>query len=276
MISVTFKSRHEAVSLNTHIAEVIKEPLHFQIHKETLTIGLEDEPLSVDFRTKFIGIFVDFIIDTYEEKWLLDIISSTFYFKDKHDQEEILEIVQAIFDGEKTDLPRLDILPSRRNVIKEAVRDIFEDRTSLSFQSVIRFRLNKYRTCLQKYVELAIDEYKLQQEYQAFIDKLRRIVKAYRPLHHTIYVIDDHPFKLFDKNHNYIKNVHSIRSFYPLLKQWGIEAEPSILLTLIGLAPKNIFVYTDRPDNGMMQTLQNVFEERVTFLPKSTAVTINK
>ncbi|MBM7644778.1 putative sporulation protein YtxC [Scopulibacillus daqui] len=276
MISVTFESRHEAVSLNTHIAEAIKEPLHFQIHKETLTIGLKGDALSIDFRKKLIDVFVEFIIDTYEKKWLLDIISSTFYFKDKHDQEEILEIVQSIFDGERTDLPRLDILPSRHQILKEAIHDIFEDKKSLSFQSIIRFRLHKYRTCLQKYVELAIDEYKLQQEYQAFVDKLRRIVRAYRPLHHTIYVIDDQPFKLLDENYQYIKNVQSIRSFYPLLKQWGIEAEPSILLTLIGLAPKNIFIYTDRPEYGMMQTLQNVFEERVTFLPKSTAATINK
>jgi putative sporulation protein YtxC len=126
-----------------------------------------------------------------------------------------------------------------------------------------------------RYLEIAIDEYKLQQEYAAFVDKLRRIVKAYRPLRNVVYAIDCQPMRLYDEHFKPIENTNAIRSFYPLLKQWGVDAEPSILLTLIGLSPLKVFVYTDRQDDGMMRTLLNVFEERVEFRPLAEAKKID-
>ncbi|TCP32108.1 putative sporulation protein YtxC [Scopulibacillus darangshiensis] len=265
MISVTFESRHEAVSLHTCIGAMFGDMIELYLSNDMVMIGTEGQKLPAATQKALTDTFVDFIINMYEEKWLLDIIESNFYFSEQHDQEAILDIVYAIFDGEKSDLPRVDALPSKHGVLREAIFDLIEGQSSFSFESLTTFRLTGFRTCLQRYVELAIDEYKLQQEYLAFVEKLRQIITTYHPLHQTIYVVDDEPFKLYDDKHKPINNSQSVRSFYPILKQWGIEAEPSILLSLISLAPKKVVVYTDRPDHGMMKTLQNVFEDRVCF-----------
>lgn len=276
LISVTFESRREAVSLYTCINEKLRDDLEMRLSDELLVIGTENERMTPTYRATLTHILSDFIVNMFEEKWLLEIIEKEFYFKEQHDQEAILDIIHAIFDGEKNDLPKVDALPSSRDIIEEAISDLVDDQSVFSFQSIKMFRLVKYRACLGRYVELAIDEYKLQQEYLAFIDKLRRIIKTYRPLHDTIHAIDEQPFKLYDEAHKPINNVQSIRSFYPFLKQWGIEAEPSILLTLIGLAPKTVMIYTDRPEHGMMKTLRNVFEERVRFIPNNMTTVSNR
>lgn len=261
---ISFESRREAADLYNCLPQSFKQAARAELKENRLVLflnkGIRNDEL--------IDAFTNFIMDSFEKEWLLDIIRNTFYFKDSNEQTAILDIVYAIFDGEKADLPQAVGLPDRWQIIRQAVAELLAENVHFSFQSIKRFRLADYRACLQKYAELSIDEYKLEQEYQAFVDKLRRIIRAYKPLHRTIYVIDDVPFKLYDERHRLIQNVQSVRSFYPLLKQWGIESEPSILLTLIGLAPQNVKIYTDRPEHGMMKTLRHVFEERVHFVSK--------
>ncbi|WP_258311588.1 putative sporulation protein YtxC [Terrilactibacillus laevilacticus] len=274
LITITFSSRQEVMSLHKKLSLAKMKSLHMELKDQTLKIEATIKERTC--RTELIKLFIDFIMDMFEKKWLVDILENQFYFKYPEEKEEILDIVYAIFDGEKEDLPDVEHLPNRREIIARDLDEIFLHSSTFSFESLKTFRLSKYRACLRRYVELAIDEYKLQQEYLTFVDKLRRIIRSYRSLHHTIYVLDDKPFRLFDENHKLIQNTHSIRSFYPLLKQWGIDAEPSILLTLIGLAPQYVNVYTDRPDTGMMRTLKHVFEERVQFFPRQKKISTEK
>lgn len=265
MIRMELHTRRDAAALHTYLTRHLYQKVAVHLTDEALEVILTTEE-EEKAKQELVDVLTDYILETYQEKWMDHILTEVFYYKEDADREQILEIARAIFDGEKPDLPNLQQLPSRRQVIKDAIFDLIQEPATFSFQSLETFRLSDYYHCLIRYLELAIDEYKLQQEYAAFVEKLRRIVKSYHPMRSIIYVVDRTPFLLYDEHFKPIENVNSIRSFYPLLKQWGVEAEPSILLTLIGLAPLKIYVYTDRPDDGMMRTLQNVFEERVEFL----------
>ncbi|WP_229745635.1 sporulation protein YtxC [Pullulanibacillus pueri] len=263
---MTLNTRHEAVSLHNYLTQRFTHSIESTLNENTLEISFAGG-MTEQLKDALTDALADYMIEFYEEQWLIHILKHTFYFTDEGDQEDILNIVRAIFDGEKQELPKVDTLPSRYQMMREAIRGLFLEHSSFSFQSLETFRLNDYFECLTETVELAIDEFKLQQEYGAFVDKLRRIVKAYRPLHHTIYAVDKDSYVLYDEHYRIIDDPGAVRSFYPLLKQWGIEAEPSLLLTLIGLAPVNIYIFTDRIEDSMMYTLQKVFEERVHFFP---------
>lgn len=263
---VTFDTEQEVVSFYKHFSKNKHQRYQLSLDGLTISINALYDTFSYVERDHLLHLFIDFIQENYEKEWLLKYISDTFYFKDEHDQMEILDITQSILEGERNnEIPNLASLPSRTSLLYDALSDVIKDPTTFNFESLITFRLNIYKDYLLRIVELAIDEYKLQQEYHLFVDKLKGIVKAYRPIHKTIYVIDEQPFVLFDDTLRELDHNQSIRSFYPILKQWGIEAEPSIIVTLIGLAPENIHIYTDRSDSGMMQTIQNVFEDRVSF-----------
>ncbi|RYM06905.1 hypothetical protein EWH99_01535 [Sporolactobacillus sp. THM7-7] len=262
-MDITFESKQEATDFYRSLPASFREANHVLPIQNRLHVRTETE---ADCKL-FARFFSRFIMDNYEKRWLTEIIEKHYLFTEAEEKIAILNIVAAIFAGEKNDLPETDELPDRKQFMLEALEGILSECSVLSFQSILRFRLTAYRKALRRFVEIAIDEYKLEQEYQVFIDKLRRIIRAYKPLCDRIEVIDGVPFKLYDDRHRPIKNMQSVRSFYPLLKQWGIEAEPSMILTLIALAPKQVIVYTDRPEHGMMKTLHRVFEDRVCFLP---------
>ncbi|MFT8317364.1 MAG: sporulation protein YtxC [Sporolactobacillus sp.] len=262
-MEIVFDSREDAVELYRSL------PAEFRHETEIMLINnsLAVRPETVEKCDQFMHLFSRFIIEKFEKKWLMEIIEKHYFFTEPEEKIAILAIVSAIFAGEKNDLPAIEALPDRRQLIIGALEGLLPGKNSLTFQSVLRFRLNAYREVLRRYIEVAIDEYKLEQEYQVFVDKLRRIIRSYKPLCEKIEVYDEQPFRIYDDHHRLIRNEQSVRSFYPLLKQWGIEAEPSIVLTLIALAPKQVIVYTDRPDHSMMKTLHSVFEERVCFIP---------
>ncbi len=214
--------------------------------------------------------FRSFILDCYEKKWLINLLSSKYYFTESHQQEPILEILESIFLGEMTCLPKVKKLMDREEVLTHCLSDVFHTNHELAFHGLKTFRLLPYHELLQKYIEIAIDEYKLQEEYQAFIEKLTSMIRAFRPLYSVVYVADfDSTIKLYNDDFEAIDSSQTLRSFYPLLKQWGIDAEPSPLLALIALAPEKVVVCSDRPAMPLLVTMSRVFGSRL-FLNKAS------
>lgn len=64
-----------------------------------------------------------------------------------------------------------------------------------SFQT---FRLGNYYEQLREYVEAAIDEYKMEQEYQNFIQTLRDYVTSNTPRMEKVHIVHDGTFTLWE------------------------------------------------------------------------------
>lgn len=60
------------------------------------------------------------------------------------------------------------------------------------------FRLGKYYERLKGYVEAAIDEYKMEQEYQTFIQSLRDYVTRKEPVLDHVRIVHDGHFVLWE------------------------------------------------------------------------------
>lgn len=214
------------------------------------------------------SVLSDYVTGTREEDMLLDIIRSTFYFQDRDEQEQILAVARSIMHGKKPDLPGLKKVSSPRQVLFNAFCDFLGNETTFHYESFIRFRLKPYRECLQHYVEMAIDEYKLEQEYQNFVEGLRKLLTKRKPLLETVHLVFQREFAMYDRQYQRIDEQNIRGHLDPILGQrWGMDIEPSVLVTLIGIAPRNVFLYTDNVDAGMIQTIQNVFQERVIICP---------
>jgi putative sporulation protein YtxC len=207
-----------------------------------------------------------FILRFVEDRLLLSIISGTFYFQDKEEQQQILQLAHSFLDGERYDYRKgKQPFVSRETLIREALEQFLKDGLSFSFSSFITFRLKSYMERLQHYVELAIDEYKLEQEYQNFVQTLRDCVAARPPKLSQIHLVHQPPSFLF-----YDEKLREITAGE--LKQWIdrnlIVSQPmyidsSVLAPLVSIAPDTIYLYTDHIDDGMVQTIQNVFQERI-------------
>lgn len=266
MITIELKDEYDANALCDRFKQS-KE-------SEKVEIRCEENQVLVSFKKKVPGVslvstvLTEYVIASKEEEMLLEFIRTRFYFQDRDEQEQILAITKSIIQGEKPDLPGLRKVSSRKQVLFEAFCGFLVDGASFHYESFSRFRLKTYQECLQHYVEMAIDEYKLEQDYQDFIENLRRLLKRQESIIDTVHLVFNREFALYDRQHERIDEQEVHDQLDPVLKRgWGMDIEPSVLLTLIGMAPKTIFLYTDNVDAGMIQTIQNVFQERLILCP---------
>ncbi|WP_070121823.1 sporulation protein YtxC [Bacillus marinisedimentorum] len=213
----------------------------------------------------------EFIIQAYEESWMAEIIEQTFLFKSFEEQEQIVAIARSIIAGEKKDIPIRGIPAGKdRTVfIHDALDKIFADTPSFSFESFVRFRLRDYRERLRKYVEAAIDEYKMEQEYQDFIENARRYVGCKQAAAAVVHLIHGQKVLFFDSEWKPIRQADVLDPVEEqFIRDQHLDPAAFVIAPLLSLVPRKIILYTEQIDHGIVRTVQNIFEERVVILPR--------
>ncbi len=117
-------------------------------------------------------------------------------------------------------------------------------------------------------VEIAIDEYLLEQEYQNMIEDFRRFVQVTKPKHEIIYVVHNHSFTFYDSS--FCRLTKEELLFYlkeELVFEQGIEIDEMVLSPLVSLAPKKLHVFSDIHEHGVILSLQAIFQERMSLFP---------
>ena len=207
-----------------------------------------------------------FIIKFIEDRWILSIITNLFYYRDKEEQQQILQLAHSFIDGERYDYRsgKQQVIP-REKLIEDALLEFLDDGISFLFESFLKFRLKKYSERLLHYIELAIDEYKLEQEYQNFVQTLRDFLTSRKPKIEKIHLFHKgSTFLFYDENYCEISK-SELKRFIDrtLIVNQPMYIDSSVLAPLVSIAPKKICLYTSYSDNGMVQTIQNIFQERV-------------
>lgn len=270
MIKIYFEQSND-VEKFARLFEAIADPLFSCEHDGDRVVTIHiDERADGMVSTGIARAIAQFILRFVEDRLLLSIISGTFYFKAEEEQQQILQLAHSFLEGERHDYRSgKQPMDSRETLIMNALLPFLKDGLSFSMASFITFRLKSYIGLLHYYVELAIDEYKLEQEYQNFVQMLRDYVaerEAKWPVVHIVH--RSREFLFFDEQFRHVAK--------PELKQWidrnltvnqPMYIDSSVLAPLVSLAPQTIYVYTDEPDDGMIQTIQNVFQERLRFCP---------
>ncbi|KXG11574.1 putative sporulation protein YtxC [Anoxybacillus rupiensis] len=225
-----------------------------------------------------------FILRFIEDRLLLSIISGTFYFKNEEEQYQILQLTHSFLEGERYDYRSgKKSVMSRDALIMNALLPFLKDNLSFSLTSFVTFRLKRYMERLNHYVELAIDEYKLEQEYQNFVQILRDYVAEREAKWRIVHLVHRSPdFLFFDEQFRHVTKkelTQLIDRNLPVSQPMYIDS--SVLAPLVSIAPELVYVYTSCEDDGMIQTLQNVFQERLRFCKPTdfadaqTAMSIN-
>ncbi|WLD95439.1 sporulation protein YtxC [Alkalihalobacillus sp. AL-G] len=235
-----------------------------------LVIDLKkDDPFSDMVKPSILRLIARHIIESNEDDWILCKLEQDFYYTDEDEQQQILTIVQSLLEGDDKDIPSVNDFPAREEVIIESLDDFFTNHMMFSYESFLQFRLKRYHELLSNYIECAIDEYKLEQEYQEFVHTLRQLIKERVSLFTTVHLVNEessykllneHFYELTPDDINHLISHHHSDP-YPIASK--------LLKLLINLAPSKLFLYTDNEDASMNQTIFNVFQERVHILPRS-------
>lgn len=262
MVEITFQ--------NIEDAQRLFERLHQKVpssHKNVRLLAREDHYI-IKFSTNELEVakkvFRQFILNEKRDDWLQTIISQMFYFTDVGEQQQIIDIVHSLLDGNRDEL-----LPLIRDVeveenITATIEDVFVKHTTFSFDSFIKFRLRSLMSNLEKYVEVAIDEYKMEQEYQMFIQMLREFIQDRIAIINELHILLTDSILFYDSFLREIKREELTKLIdRKLLANHPVYIDSVTIAPLLSIAPQVIYIYTDEREHPLVRTIENIFEERV-------------
>ncbi|MCU9594465.1 putative sporulation protein YtxC [Caldibacillus thermolactis] len=266
MIKIQFQNREELDFLYSLFKKSDSNMIQVQKGFHDLTIQMDDQN-----REK--GLLIihkqlkKLIMHKKRVDWCKRVIQEEFFYTDEDEQMQIINILFSILDGKRKDLTVDMNHEQEERQIDHALNELLFHNRSFSFDAFVMFRLRTYLEKLSSYIETAIDEYKMEQDYQAFIHYLRSFLMNRKPQMKTIYLVHDDGFTFFNEQKQLMKRSElNKRIDRKLLSDHPVYVDSITIAPLISIAPEHIYLFTDHPDFGIIQTLKNIFEEKITIL----------
>ncbi|MCJ8009899.1 putative sporulation protein YtxC [Lederbergia wuyishanensis] len=218
-------------------------------------------------KERYIQALIRFIQDVKRNEWVDNVLYETYKYEIEDERIEIITILNQMFTGERFELVSLVGKMDEEDLLHEAVVDLLNFNGSVLFDSFLRFRLKNYFESVTKYLNIAIDEYKMEQDYQMFVNMLRDYLKNRVSQKNIVHVLLEKPIlflneKLQEMGKDEIKEIMDRR----LLSNHPVYVDSSVIAPLLSMAPIKIFLYTDEEDQPLIRTLKNIFEERISIL----------
>ncbi|MBT2754495.1 putative sporulation protein YtxC [Mesobacillus foraminis] len=272
MIEIIFQKDWDGRCMYRHIMERLSAfpaqtgKILFDEERKKLRIHTDDLPKEAFYTIK--EAVYEFIVIKKRDDWFRGILSERFFYQDTGEQDQILDIIYSVIEGHREDLASFVTGPDEKGYVLEAINEIFKGSISFSFDSFVMFRLKPFLDVLRSFVEIAIDEYKLEQDYQMFIQTLREFLCGRTPLHEHVHVKLDNETVFFNSDFMEIKRSELVKGIdRKLLGNHPVYVDSVTIAPLLSMAPSTIYLYTDEPEQPLVRTIGNIFEERVKLCP---------
>ncbi|KZE64535.1 hypothetical protein AWM68_10335 [Fictibacillus phosphorivorans] len=272
MVAIAFSHPSDGIAvLKNMIRMAAKHKINPSFAKlsETSSKILE---LHIHEKKSFIlDVLTEFTRNKVEDICLKELIEHAFFYTDTTEQKEIFSITKSILLGEIEGIPEVKHLPSLNDLIRRQWDSILEAKTEfLEFESFVKFRLKEYLATLLKVVECAIDEYKLELEYQMFVEQLRTCLTKQRSFSKSdiIIIFEKEQVLLFDEQQRQLSHTELMMFHEKALRLTNVtNLDERLLGPLIGLSPSSARVFAYDIDHPLLQTVKNIFQEKVTISP---------
>ena len=126
-------------------------------------------------------------------------------------------------------------------------------------------------------VGIAIDEYKLEQDYQEFIFLLRGLLEVRRPLLEEVHLVYKDEFFFYNQHFQLISKRNLANAIdRKLMAENPMFVDSNTIAPLVSMAPRKIFIYAEDEEIRIIRTLKKIFEERIIIAhPNSFADRLN-
>jgi putative sporulation protein YtxC len=272
LVEIIFQNKEDVKKLYAKLKSQILFCDEILLFEERHTLKINVSLLDEHFQRQVVEVFYEFILKTKRDEWIRNILAEIFYYQDIDEQQHIMDIIYSIMDGENEELADLIEEKIEECKVKEAVGDLLQDTNiAFSFDAFVKFRLKSFREKLLKYVEISIDEYKMEQEYQVFIQTLREFLYNREDKIYELHLVYDEDPRFFNMEFTEIKRAELSRMIdRKLLSNHPVYVDSVTIAPLLSLAPRKINLYTENPEAPLIRTIKNIFEERVSILPLKT------
>lgn len=268
MIEICFQKKNEAKRffhylLDEYEVQQSKEKdLPFFRDQNRVKVNTRDFPNAILALKKALYHFIMQI--TFNDHFR-NILKEQYYFIHEDEQQQILAIIQSILEGNRTDLlPFIDEDFHVTVQIEKIIDEIITEQTLFSYESLVKFRLRPVMKNLDQYVELSIDEYKMEQEYQMYIQTLREFLLERKSKLDVVQLVMSEQAHFYNDCFSEIKREELAKMIdRKLLSNHPVYVDSVTIAPLLSIAPKKIFLYTSNSEEPLVRTIRNIFEERV-------------
>ncbi|WP_078555447.1 putative sporulation protein YtxC [Bacillus alkalicellulosilyticus] len=272
MISIHFESHQDCQEIYSKLKSYME--MFLQIGLREITMDEKCELIQIDydveeksfcdsFQPWLVSVLSEHVVTTREEQWLKEIIATIFYFSDEEEQKQILSIARSILEGDRNDLPAVSEHFSREHFLYEAFSNGIDIDTVFYYEPFLTFRLKEYGEMLIDCVEVAIDEYLLEQEYQNIVEGLRYYLQKSPTKQKIIHLVQEGNFHFYNEQ---LQEISREQKLYMLDKdlvyEGDLDIDEMVISPLVSMVPEQVHIYTDEIDNDVIVTIQTIFQER--------------
>ena len=222
--------------------------------------------LNSRFRLFLAGLVSETIIAEWEIPMVRNIIKHRHGQFNLRDKELILLKVERSLEHADQNLSPSGTISSRKGRILNQTLEYLKENNQLVIDGLVNFRLKEYLGQLKEAVELAVEEYELEKEYQEFIRLLQYFVEIQEPRVSQAHVMihSGGTFRIFDAKGNPVGGQYE-EGFLLDVVDNNINYEDLLISTLITVAPRRIVIHSSDYSklNGAITTIERVFGKRV-------------
>ncbi|WP_099158727.1 putative sporulation protein YtxC [Virgibacillus ndiopensis] len=270
MLEVYFGSDKEVITFCEHLFRYNKQiELHWKTDKDW------GNQLQLDYNlpdNETLETIAQSMVDVFKLHRLTDmiknIIKDYYYYSNTDEMERIMDLTNWIFSGEDDDSLQVRKNQDPSQLLLSLFIANIKNTSTIHYDSIVKFRLKVFKDQLIHYVGLAIDEFKREEDHQAFVNTLRDYIAKKESGFNVIHVLQGSTFSFFrDNGKRFSKmELRMIMQQEPLYIV-GLDENELNLAPLVAMAPKKIKIYGDHPSEPKTLTVINVFEEKVEFEP---------
>ncbi|HHV64648.1 MAG TPA: hypothetical protein GXX46_06205 [Peptococcaceae bacterium] len=233
----------------------------------------QDELTAKIYNYYFARALAEIIAEEWEGVFVKRILKKE-YSLNKRDIEGIMEKTWGELNGEGKSY-RFDC---RINMLVRAILEFLDSHRRFEIEGFMNFRADLYKRELRKQIDRAVNEYRLEQEHEGFINILKRFLHSQRPMYKTMHLVikEQGEVLFFDErrrnvNNELLQENHTVweaarDNFFQGHKN-SIEIYEDLLISsLLKCAPQKLIIHnTSEQYANLVYLMQEVFESKVSY-----------
>lgn len=209
-------------------------------------------------------IIAEHVVSDKEPMLLRKILHKSYALYKHEDIPKMVQTAHAILNGLSDFEVYMKGRERRMAELYSSFYDYLQTSASVDIDGWICFRMPGYRSELNDAVDLAVDEYLMDQQYEEFIGLLKCYVQLQDtrvPLIHLQH-IKGTDFRLLDEQMHPLGTIPAYEGITIKMADQELQMEDAVVSSLISLSPAKIMIHTHEPEMRMIGTIQEIFGDR--------------
>ena len=210
------------------------------------------------FDEKLSSIITDTILKFYKEKMIKKIINFDYFYFEEYEKKIIIQNCCEIIESSE-----YEQMSKEKEYIHEAVLQYVIENKSMILEGFVNFRIKEYIKYLDSIVDIAVNKYIIEKEYNEFISLLRMYINSKKSNIKNLHLIyGKSELTILDENKNIVplcKEIYNAKFLSDII----FSENDYALNTLLTLLPQRIEIHLLDSEDEFIKTVKLIFEDRV-------------